>query len=245
MHMFSFIPDRLLLSRKCYELINYARGSCLLSPALYYFSLTAPMVPMLVHVERRYSQLPICALLCGVCLLTNGLQERSNESPVRASQHCAAAANLRRYRDREWEKKTEEEREVREWRCSQNITLKHSLKSLNMHRFSTCNRHLINFVSKHPSTRCWRSRCVWKGFAKNWLKFQHATRSSTIREKYTECSVTITTHGVLHSGLSVSYLYNTCIFLGVKQCAIEKPSTSAWFTVLLADYLGQNCWVRL
>lgn len=92
MHVFSFIPDRLLLSRKCRELIHYAGGSCLLSSALYYFSFTAPAVPMLVHVERRYSQLPICTLLCGACLLTNGPEERSKESPVRASQRCAAAA---------------------------------------------------------------------------------------------------------------------------------------------------------
>lgn len=28
----------------------------------------------------------------GACLLTNGLEERSKESSVRASQHCAAAA---------------------------------------------------------------------------------------------------------------------------------------------------------
>lgn len=32
---------------------------------------------------------------------------------------------------------------------------------------------------------------------------------------------------------------------GVNQRAIEKPSTAAWFTVLLADYSGQNCWVWL
>lgn len=72
MHVFSFIPDRLLLSRKCYELSHYAGGSCLLSSPLYYFSFTAPTVPMLVHVERRYSQLPICTPLRGACLLTNG-----------------------------------------------------------------------------------------------------------------------------------------------------------------------------
>lgn len=92
MHVFSFIPDRLLLSRKCCELIHYAGGSCLLSSALYYFSLAAPTVPMPVRVERRYSQLPICTLLCGACLLTNGPEERSKESPVRASQRYAAAA---------------------------------------------------------------------------------------------------------------------------------------------------------
>lgn len=74
MHVFSFKPDRLLLSRKCYELIHYTGVSCLLSLALYYFSFTAPMVPMLVHVERCYSQLPICTLLCKACLLINDLE---------------------------------------------------------------------------------------------------------------------------------------------------------------------------
>lgn len=66
MHVFSFIPNRLLLSRKCYELIHYTGGSSLLNSVLYYFSFTAPAVSMLVHVERRYSQLPICTLLCGL-----------------------------------------------------------------------------------------------------------------------------------------------------------------------------------
>lgn len=78
MHVFSFIPDRLLLSRK-YELIHYAGGSCLLSSALCYSSFTAPMVPMLTHTERCSSQLPICTLYCRACLLTNGLEERSKE----------------------------------------------------------------------------------------------------------------------------------------------------------------------
>lgn len=85
MHVFSFIPDRLLLSRKCCELIHYTGGSCLLSSPLYCFSFTAPAVSMPVHVEQRYSQLPICTLLFGACLLTNGPEERSKESPVR---HC-------------------------------------------------------------------------------------------------------------------------------------------------------------
>lgn len=91
MHVFSFSPDRLLLSRKCSELSHYAGGSCLFSLPLYYFSFAAPTVPMLVHVERLYSQLPICTPLCGDCLLTNGPEERSKESPVRGSQPCDAA----------------------------------------------------------------------------------------------------------------------------------------------------------
>lgn len=49
---------------------------------------------MPVHIEQRYSQLPICTLLFGACLLTNGPEERSKDSPVRGSQHCAAAAIL-------------------------------------------------------------------------------------------------------------------------------------------------------
>lgn len=35
MHVFSFLPDRLLLSRKCSELSHYAGGSCLFSLPLY------------------------------------------------------------------------------------------------------------------------------------------------------------------------------------------------------------------
>lgn len=65
MHVFSFIPDRLLLSRKCCELIHYTGGSCLLSLPLYYFSSTIPTVPIPVHGEQPYSQLPICTLLFG------------------------------------------------------------------------------------------------------------------------------------------------------------------------------------
>lgn len=94
MHVFSFIPDRLLLSRKCYELIHYAAGSCLLSSALYYFSFAAPTVPMLAHTELCYSQLPICTPLRGARLLTNGPEERSKESPVRTSQRSTAAAAI-------------------------------------------------------------------------------------------------------------------------------------------------------
>lgn len=90
----------------------------------------SPTVPMPVHVERRYSQLPICTLLCGACLLTNGPEERSKESPVRASQCCAAAAiwgdngwGGGKVKDRGRDGGTERRR------CSQNKPLKSSLKS--------------------------------------------------------------------------------------------------------------------
>lgn len=42
MHVFSFIPDRLLLSRKCYELIHYAGGSCLPSSSSVLFLIHSP-----------------------------------------------------------------------------------------------------------------------------------------------------------------------------------------------------------
>lgn len=66
MHVFSFIPDRLLLSRKYCELIHYAGGSCLLSSFLYYFSFTAPAVPARTRVEQRLQPAANQSVFCCV-----------------------------------------------------------------------------------------------------------------------------------------------------------------------------------
>lgn len=84
------------------------------------------------------------SLLCGACLLTNGPKERSKESPVRASQHCAAAAIWGDNGGEESKTQRGEDRGTERRRCSQNIPLKSSLKKLKLHRLSLCNRHSIN-----------------------------------------------------------------------------------------------------
>lgn len=53
----------------------------------------------------------------GACLLTNGLEERSKERPVRASQRCAAAAIWGDVRGEDRGRQRQRERR----RCSQNI----------------------------------------------------------------------------------------------------------------------------
>lgn len=151
MHVFSFIPDRLLLSRKCYELIPYAGGSCLLSSTLYYFSFTAPTVPLLVHTERCYSQLPICGRLRGACLLTNGPEERPKENPVRVSQRCAAAAAAAAIWGVEGKRKREREEKT---------SFKKFFKKLKQAKVQTQQQTFNRFIQQ----RCWNSRCVWKRF---------------------------------------------------------------------------------
>lgn len=72
------------------------------------------------------------------------------------------------------------------------------------------------------------TKYILKKFKKdsNSLESMQRKRNITaMKAKDTEGSV-ITTHDVLHSGLSVSYQVKW-IFLGANQCAIEKPSTPA------------------
>lgn len=142
--MFSFIPDRRLLSRKC-ELIHYGGGSCLPSSALYYFSFTAPTVPVLVRVERRYSQLPICnSVVRGLPADKWPGGEVQGESCQSQSALCCRS-NLRRYGGGGCGYRGREKR-----RCSQNISLKSSLKSANMYRFSPCSTHSISLCQNIP-----------------------------------------------------------------------------------------------
>ena len=132
MHVFSFIPDRLLLSRKCCELIHYAGGSCLLSSGSVLFLIHSPCG---AYARSRWTPLQptanLYSRLCGACLLTNGPKERSKESPVRASQHCAAAAIWGDNGGEESKTQREKDRGTEGRRCSQNISLKSSLKSSN------------------------------------------------------------------------------------------------------------------
>lgn len=94
------------------------------------------------RAEPCYSWLPICTLLCEARLLTNGPEEKSKESPVRASQCCAAA-----------------------WILGNIVCVcvrGQFTTKRKPQRISPGNRHSINLCQNNLLTRRWRSRCVWK-----------------------------------------------------------------------------------